>query len=37
MTTLLTLKVPISDKNYCNIITNIFQRYTNDNLEDKPF
>lgn len=37
MTTLSTSEVPISDKNYCNIVINIFQGYTNDNLEGKPF
>ena len=37
MTTLPTLKVHMSDKDYCQITTNIFQGYVNDNLQGKPF
>lgn len=31
------LKVPISNQTYYQIIINIFQIYTNDNFEGKPF
>lgn len=37
MTTSLTLEIFISDKNYCQIITNIFQGYADNNLEGKLF
>lgn len=36
MTILLTLEVIMSDKNYCQIVTNAFQGYANDNFEGKP-
>lgn len=31
------LKVLMSDKDYCKIATDIFQRYADDNLEGKLF
>lgn len=37
MASLLDLEVIISDKGYCKIITNKFQRYANKNFEDKLF
>lgn len=37
MTTLSTLEVLISDKDYYLIATNIFQKYANDNFEIKLF
>lgn len=33
MITLLPLKVIISDKNYCQIVSDIFQGYANENFE----
>ena len=36
MTILPILKISMSDKNYYQIATNIFQKYTNNNLEGKP-
>ena len=35
MTTLSALEIPISDKNYYQIVTNVFQGYADDNLEGK--
>ena len=37
MTTLLDLKFSISDKNYCQIVINIFQKYASNNFESKFF
>ena len=37
MTTSPISEVPMSDKDYCQIATNIFQGYADDNLEGKPF
>lgn len=37
MTILLASEVPISDKNYCQIAINIFQKYVEDNFKSKSF
>lgn len=37
MTTSPTLDVSISNKNYCQIAINTFQRYVNNNFEGKLF
>ena len=37
MTTLSALEIPISDKNYCQILTNIFQGYADNSFESKPY
>ena len=37
MTTSLTSEVIMSNQDYCQITTNIFQKYTDKNLKGKPF